>query len=308
MSVFTKIDSVTDFVIELSNTTYSPVGGESWYELETDFEFTSDVIKNVWKYMGSTEIQGDLFVEKGLRSAYKSKELNEYDYAGFIEICNNKGLRKQYKLLEENGTYKNYFLFAFDSFFQLFCYINTDDHSDDVATFETAISIENWNDQIMEIDTYTGALKIKPRPVSGTLYDRFIYLTTGTSTGFDAGGVDWWTIDVSTPGMTKIKMSPQFHYDIDGGQVTLIGTVPTNDIKVMIWMAPQIPFEAGGQIPFIENKKFIFDNEQYKIETTSKHISYIPAVPQANECEVIFTHHPDDRINFELMLNIFREW
>ena len=115
-----------------------------------------------------------------------------------------------------------------------------------------------------------------------------------------------WSIDVSTPGKTKIKASPAFGYYIDGGGVSLIGSVPYSPCFFNIVLAPDIPANMGGSVMMIHNKRLCFVDEKFTIETSPKYVKYIPQMPSANQLLIDITHSQTDTIDMEFYVRFFR--
>ena len=209
----------------------------------------------------------------------------------------------QCRIMFSDDDYKEYRLWFIDGG-EWYCNINSIDNLDDVTDFET-----NYVDNINRSTTsrsLQGVLNIRPRPVSGILYNNFIYFTTGVSDSLDFGEDNWWSLDVSTPGITKLRMTPSFDYEMDGGIIMFLGEPPIIEVKAKIWLAPDIPYEYGGQVAFIKNKKFCISNERYEIKTSPKYVKYLSDMPPANVCELYVTHGVDDNIKMEFLLNMYK--
>jgi len=154
-----------------------------------------------------------------------------------------------------------------------------------------------------------GLLKVNPKLLKGRLYPQFSYFKTGVSDSLRVGSIvsDFWNLDVSESGITKVSFMPTFSYDILGGGFTLIGSKPTNVTYMEFILAPQIPVEYGGNVYFVPYKEVIKDNEHYYTQAQfSKYIQYNSQVPTANECRLVVNHHADEQIEFEFELHIYR--
>ena len=56
----------------------------------------------------------------------------------------------------------------------------------------------------------------------------------------------------------------------------------------------------------VQNKKMIFNNEKWGLDTPPKYVKYYPQIPAANWARAIITHSPNDNIDLELYLRFYK--
>lgn len=155
----------------------------------------------------------------------------------------------------------------------------------------------------------TEKLTVKDSTFSGPLYLTFCRFKTGLGGGdpsFKHGGETLWSIDVSTPGLTIVKFSPNFDYQIDGAGFRLRGPKPVNEtVFSRVILAPSIPAEYGGSYPFIRNFEISKDYDEYERITAPKYIKYYGA-PGPSEIAFEITHDPADFVPLMVFLSIYK--
>ncbi|MEO0075012.1 MAG: hypothetical protein ABIK31_02755 [candidate division WOR-3 bacterium] len=166
-----------------------------------------------------------------------------------------------------------------------------------------ALSVVIEEDKATLRDLHTKKLITKDEPFNGPLYISCIRFRTG----LDSLDSSWkppvtnpshWSIDVSQPGLTIVKYSPDFNYQIDGcGFKSLDYSVPSGELVFRkIAIASGTPYEHS----FIENYQITKIAEQYERITSPKFIKYYPQNPNLNTIFFEIEHFPE--VNFSLQI------
>ena len=230
-------------------------------------------------------------------------------YESFISLIEDRNLSGQYTyyLSGVNRDVPSYYLFAYDG-----PHIFEVDIQDtpSVNDFEGKYK-NNWNKPIAPIESGTGFIMIKPKPVDGTLYLNNIYFMLGDANSIDCPDGLWsMTVEDGENDMkiTKVYGNPNFGYYIDGGGIRILGdSAPHIPIKLDFVMAPNIPSEYGGNVKFVANKKLKITNEWFNVFVPPKYVKYYPENPYANQVLLKCTHHLyDSDIELELFVNFYK--
>lgn len=154
----------------------------------------------------------------------------------------------------------------------------------------------------------TSRIPMRPIPFDGPLYQTFCRFTTGKDDADPSwlpGGESAWSIDASTPGITKVKFQPAYSYQIDGAGFRLRGNLPTNPVVFSkVTLAPGIPAPVGSYV-FIRNFEVTKNHDEYERITAPKFIGHIPAYPSANAIEFEITHDPGDFVPLMVFLSTY---
>lgn len=150
----------------------------------------------------------------------------------------------------------------------------------------------------------------KDMPFDGSLYQTFCRFKTGKGSGdasWKNGGDSHWSIDVATSGLTKVRFSPNYSYQIDGAGFRLRGALPSNEIVFSkVVLAPGIPEAYGGSYVFIRNFEVTKADDEYERITAPKFIAYNAGAASANAIEFEITHDPADFIPLMVFLSIYK--
>jgi hypothetical protein len=219
------------------------------------------------------------------------------------QIINSKILPYQHTAAM-NDIYKVYRIFAQEGNIFYFTVIDELSSQSDITDWESNY-LSNSNKAIDAREPETGLIKFKPRPVEATLMMQHVYFTTGNAQSLDAPD-NTWSIDCTTPGVTKVTATPPFPYYIDGGGITLIGSLPTTPLKGQFIMAPNIPAQYGGSVVLVDNLKMIFDNQRFVIDVPPKYVKYYQENPYANQAQLHITHGESEQVNMEFMARFYK--
>lgn len=223
-------------------------------------------------------------------------------YAQFKDICSAKEI---WRTVQYNS-----FMINDDNYYTLRAYDGPEKYTCDITgadliDFETNYK-SNSNLPIDVREKYTGLVQVKPRPVEATLFCEFVYFTTGDPDSLDAPN-EFWYIDTSVPGITKVGAVPNFNYYVDGGGYTLIGAKPAGfNVKMTFRMAPQIPAQYGGNIYLVNGKKLLKDNDTFILEVPPKFVKYYSENPYASEIQLLIEHGTSDALSFELYVRFYK--
>lgn len=152
-------------------------------------------------------------------------------------------------------------------------------------------------------DDITGKLKIKDEPFNGPLYVPFCRFKTGLNDAtFKAPeSNNFWSIDVSLPGITKVSFTPTYNYQIDGVGFRSLGTISGDVIMKKVVLAPDL-----SPYIFMENK-IVLSNDKDQRFTSPKYIKYYGPGPYllANRIQFVFEHSESENAHIELFVSIY---
>jgi len=222
---------------------------------------------------------------------YKSFLLKNYDHKYYLDTV---GQDKYYTLLMADGS------FSFE------CYINSIDHSTEIADFE-ANFLSKSNVKINEhfrFESSSNRQDVRIRQVNGDLKRTFIYATIGDENSLDNGGESDYTITCPDSTHTYIDFLPEHNYSLTGGSIKLLST-PSDVVKVSFLIAPNIPEEYGGNWAIVQNKKLLSLGDTFTEKVDSKFFSYNSEMPEASRTRLEIIHASSETANIEFCLEMF---
>jgi len=123
--------------------------------------------------------------------------------------------------------------------------------------------------------------------------------------------------EITTPGLlnanlnscvkTVIDFEPNFDYEIIGGALR-INSNPSQDIRLWIVGAPDIPAQYGGSKEFASgiNLKFLAPDSSFEIDgRVTKYLTYNSSTHQG-KMRVILKHPDGLQVNMQLVIQIYR--
>jgi len=154
------------------------------------------------------------------------------------------------------------------------------------------------------IESLTSWLKVRPRKVAGDIYINFVYFTTTSTGGFDAGGDTHFSISVNQAHtQTFVDFCPDYTYEAGGGSVTILSSTSTGECKAKFVGAPDYPVQYGGSIEFIRNKKLSLAFPVYAIlDIDPKIFKYSAGTPGTNKLRLQIDHAANECISIEYYL------
>lgn len=174
-------------------------------------------------------------------------------------------------------------------------------HTGEPLSQPQIVTVENSSD--LKIPT-------KDMPFDGPLYQTFCRFKTGKGSAdasWKNGGDAHWSIDVATSGLTKVRFSPNYSFQIDGAGFRLRGALPSNELVFSkVVLAPGIPEAYGGSYVFIRNFEVTKADDEYERITAPKFIAYNADSPSANAIEFEITHDPADFTPLMVFLSIYK--
>lgn len=141
----------------------------------------------------------------------------------------------------------------------------------------------------------------------------------------DGANIPWITCkiydgnntEITTPGLaginltacvkTVIDFEPTFDFEIIGGALR-INSNPSQDIRLWIVGAPDIPAQYGGSKEFASgiNLKFLAPDSSFEIDgRVTKYLQYNPATHQG-KMRIILRHPAGVQVNMQLVVHIYR--
>lgn len=237
-----------------------------------------------------------------------------------------------------------YFLAAFDNSFSLECNLNKNNRNDELEDFEnnykangnkkllqTTILSDGVN-YINQTDTDNAQIvRIKAAKRGWSFWAVPIEITTSTISGSlfcqTSGGVDipWISCkiydnegdEITTPGLlnanlascvkTVIDFEPTFDFEIIGGDLR-INSNPTQDVRLWIVGAPDIPENLGGSKEFASgiNLKFMAPDSSFTVDgRVTKSLTYNPVTHQG-KMRIILKHSPGIQVNMQFVVHLYR--
>jgi len=159
-----------------------------------------------------------------------------------------------------------------------------------------------------------------------------IEITTSTISGTmfcqtsDGNNIPWVTCkiydgsnaEITTPGLlnanlntcvkTVVDFEPTFDYEIIGGALR-INSNPSQDVRMWIVGAPDIPAQFGGSKEFASgiNLKFLAPDSSFEIDgRVTKFLSYSAATHQG-KMRIILKHPAGSQVNLQFVVHIYRQ-
>jgi hypothetical protein len=124
-------------------------------------------------------------------------------------------------------------------------------------------------------------------------------------------------VEITTPGLldvnlatcvkTVIDFEPTFDYEIIGGALR-INSNPSQDVRLWIVGAPDIPAQFGGSKEFASgiNLKFLAPDSSFEIDgRVTKYLIYNPVTHQG-KMRLILKHPPGLQLNIQTVIHIYR--
>lgn len=142
------------------------------------------------------------------------------------------------------------------------------------------------------------------------------------SNGTDVSGItckiyDGNDAEITTPGALNINLNNcvktvldielPFDYELVAG-VLRVSTVPTQDIRLWIVGAPDIPSNLGGSKEFASgiNLKFLGSEKQFEIDgRVAKYIYYNPAT-HTGKVRLLFKHTAGLQVSMQAIIHMYR--
>jgi hypothetical protein len=246
----------------------------------------------------------------------------EVSWTAFKDFVASRGLSIQN--VEVEGTY---YLYAVDGPF----YIQTRLHKDggvDVTDFEANFKA-NGNRKISEPKDSDGSPLSRVKVTTsgwhyqlhglefttskiGSLYSKKI---DGTDYGFatmkvyDESGTEITTQDQANTSAVKtvVDWEPNHDLEIIGGMVKQ-AVAPSEDIRLWVVGAPDIPYSMGGQRPFATNINMKFMGTEEGVKVDGRAPKFLPAnsVYHSNKIRLIFTHPAGLQHAFLMVFELFK--
>lgn len=152
-------------------------------------------------------------------------------------------------------------------------------------------------------DPFTGKMTTKDEPYNGPLYMPFVRFKTGLDdSSFKAPeSNNFWSIDVSMPGITKVSFAPSYNYQIDGVGFRALGTINNDVIMKKVVLAPDL-----APYIFMENRILLTGDNDRRF-TSPKYVKYYGPGPYllANKIQFVFEHAELEHADIELFLSIY---
>ena len=222
-------------------------------------------------------------------------------YSDFKGVVSSRGLWGivQFEEYEIDGI-KYYTLEVQDGFKRFACDI----------TGEDAINFEMYyknmcNKAIEKREPETGVVKIKPRPVEGTLDLRFIYFKLGDNSSFYFEDFEQLVFVSGAKVISKVRFKPKFSYYIEGGGVKVLSGNIESFIEASFILAPDLPRSVGGNVLFVRNKRLFGVGDSFSVEAPPKYVKYYPELELANILELQVEHGLGDTAILELWLRCY---
>lgn len=246
------------------------------------------------------------------------------DWANFKAQVVQGGL--PYKYFSIDNTY---FIYAIDGQFEYETSIAQDGNASQVD-FDTNFKNTAFS-TFTQFDT-DGAniVRIKAAQKGWSFWALPIEITTSaldtlyckTSDGADIPWVNYKIYngsnqEITTPGLldanlatcvkTVIDFEPTFNFEIIGGALR-INSNPSQDIRLWIVGAPDIPANLGGSKEFASgiNLKFLAPDSSFDIDgRVAKFLQYNPTTHQG-KMRIILKHPAGMQVNMQLVIHIYR--
>lgn len=106
---------------------------------------------------------------------------------------------------------------------------------------------------------------------------------------------------------TVIDFEPTFDYEIIGGALR-INSNPSQDVRLWIVGAPDIPAQFGGSKEFASgiNLKFLAPDSSFEIDgRVTKYLTYNPVTHQG-KMRIILKHPPGLQLNIQVVIHMYR--
>lgn len=223
----------------------------------------------------------------------------------------------------------NYHVFAVDGLVHYVCVIPKDSGPDQ-TDFETNYKNSAYS-SFSQFDT-DGAeiVRIKAAKKGWSFWAVPVEITTSTLATMyckDSAGTDisWVNckiyngsnVEITTPGLldvnlgtcvkTVVDFEPTFDFEIIGGALR-INSNPTQDVRLWIVGAPDIPAIYGGSKEFASgiNLKFLAPDSSFEIDgRVTKFLSY-NATTHQGKMRIILKHPAGLQVNMQIVIHIYR--
>lgn len=239
----------------------------------------------------------------------------------------------------------NYYLAAIDAAFRLDCVLNKTQNVDEVAEFEATYKtngnrtltqkmlLDDGNGNVAnQLDTDNALIvRIKAAKRGWSFWAVPIEITTSTIGGSmyakDSAGVDIPGItckiydsnneEITTPGALNVNLAgcvktvldfePAFDFEMIGGALR-INSNPSQDVRLWVIGAPDIPAQFGGSKEFASgiNLKFLAPDSSFEIDgRVSKYVTY-SAVTHSGKLRVLLKHPAGLNLNLQFVIHTYR--
>jgi hypothetical protein len=186
---------------------------------------------------------------------------------------------------------------------------------DGSATPDASIPVTIAGDNSKLIDPYTHKLITQDQRYNGPLYVPFCNFTTGKGSSDPTWSPppsnstnNFWSIDVTTAGLTKVTFAPNFNYQCDGLGYRVFGTISNPTFVKQVILNPQIPANQGGNYVFAEGHRLI-TNDAYQRFTDPKFVPKSVVIGgntiPTNVLQFVVSHDPGDNISMEVFTSVY---
>lgn len=246
-------------------------------------------------------------------------------WSALKQIANTKGN------LQYSEDKDNIYVFLVDGSFQLTSIINK--HIDQESKDDFELNYKSTSNLSLWQNDSDGAqiVRIKAAKKGWSFWAIPIEITTSTLLGslyckssddLDIPGINCKIYngnneEITTAGLlnanlntcvkTVIDFEPQFDYEIIGGALR-INSNPSQDIRLWIVGAPDIPAQFGGSKEFASgiNLKFLAPDSSFEIDgRVTKFLTYNPATHQG-KMRIILKHPAGTQVNMQIVVHIYR--
>lgn len=246
------------------------------------------------------------------------------DWTNFKSQITQGGL--PYRYFSQDSTY---FVYGVDGQFEYETVITQDGNEDQVdfeanfknAAFSTFTQFDTDGANVVRIKAAKKGWSFWAIPIEittstlGTLYCK-------TADGNDIPWINCKIYDsnnaeITTPGLAGINLTgcvktvvdfePTFDFEIIGGALR-INSNPSQDIRLWIVGAPDVPAQFGGSKEFASgiNLKFLAPDSSFEIDgRVTKFLSYNPITHQG-KMRVVLKHPAGVQVNMQLVIHIYR--
>lgn len=251
------------------------------------------------------------------------------DWTTFKSFVAARGLSMQWL-----DTGKTYWIKAFDSNFSLETELDKDpSDTADLNDFVSNYRDTTANQPLSQTDSdYAQIVRIKAAKKGWSFWSVPIEIVTSTIGASlfceSAAGVaiPWITakiydsnnVEITTPGVlnanlancvkTVVDFEPTFNYEIIGGSLR-INSNPSQDVRLWIIAAPDIPAQFGGSKEFASgvNLKFLSADNSWDVDgRVAKSVIYDPVTHQG-KIRMIVKHPAGLQVNLMFVAQLFRQ-
>jgi hypothetical protein len=168
----------------------------------------------------------------------------------------------------------------------------------------------------MPIDPYTGKIITSDQRFNGPLYVPSCNFTTGYGSDHASwkppqsnSSNNFWSIDVSTSGITKVTFAPNYNYQADGLGYRIHSEITTDAFVNKVILNPHIPSSYGGSYIFAEGKRLVSYGE-FERYTDPKYIPKERTVPgigtvPTNVLQFVIAHEAVEHISMEVFASVY---